>query len=139
MTGKEKFKRAINHQSGPVPVDFGSNAVTGMHITCVAALRDHYGLEKRPVKVNEPYQMLGEIEEDLKEAIGVDVDGMYGAGTMFGFPLGGWKEWTTPWGQEVLVPEKFITYKEGNDTYIYPKGDTSAPAAGHMPEFGIFL
>jgi hypothetical protein len=52
---REKVLNALNHQSGPVPVDFGSTAVTGMHCSCVAALRDHYGLEKRPVKIHEPY------------------------------------------------------------------------------------
>jgi len=51
-----------------VAMDFGSTAVTGMHVTCVAQLRDYYGLEKRPVKVCELYQMLGEIEDDLMDA-----------------------------------------------------------------------
>jgi hypothetical protein len=77
MNGYEKTSRSLSHSSGPVPVDFGSNAVTGMHVTVVEALRRHYGLENRPVRVNEPYQMLGEIEEDLKRAIGVDVEGVY--------------------------------------------------------------
>jgi len=27
----------------------------------VEKLRDYYGLEKKPVKVTEPYQMLGEV------------------------------------------------------------------------------
>ena len=68
-----------------MPVDFGSNAVTGMHVSVVEALRRHYGLENRPVRVCEPYQMLGEIEEDLKQAIGIDVEGVYPDTTMFGF------------------------------------------------------
>ena len=68
---------ALSHESpDAVPIDFGSSAVTGMHVSCVAELRDHYGLEKRPVKVCEPYQMLGEIEEDLLEAISVDTVGL---------------------------------------------------------------
>ena len=57
---------AINHRTpDQTPVDFGSSAVTGMHVSCVAALREHYGLEPRLVKVCEPYQMLGLIEDDL--------------------------------------------------------------------------
>ena len=58
-------------------MDFGSTAVTGMHCGCVAALRAYYGLEKRPVKVCEPYQMLGLIEDDLLDAIGVDTVGVF--------------------------------------------------------------
>ena len=45
-------------------MDFGGSAVTGMHVSCVAKLRDHYGLEKRLVKVCEPYQMLGLIDPE---------------------------------------------------------------------------
>jgi sigma-B regulation protein RsbU (phosphoserine phosphatase) len=45
-----------------------------MHVSIVAALRDHFGLEKRPVKVHEPLQMLGLLDEDLKTVLGIDVD-----------------------------------------------------------------
>ena len=69
MKSREKLTRALNHQDGPVPVDFGGTAVTGMHVSCVAALREHYGLEKHPVTVIEPYQMLGWVEDDLKTAM----------------------------------------------------------------------
>ncbi len=38
---------ALNHgQPDRVPVDFGACAVTGMHVSCVAALREHYGLDR---------------------------------------------------------------------------------------------
>ena len=54
MTSKERIQAALNHvQPDQIPVDFGGTAVTGMHVTCVAALRDHLGLEKRLVKVFE--------------------------------------------------------------------------------------
>jgi len=139
VISRERVQAALSHRSAPVPIDFGSTAVTGMHVTVVAALRDHYGLEKRLVKVNEPYQMLGEVEDDLKDAIGVDTFGIYPRDTMFGFPLGNWKEWRTPWGQDVLVPGDFNVRQEGDDVYIYPGGDTSVPASGHMPGSGYFF
>jgi hypothetical protein len=63
MTSKERVLASLNHrQPDGVPVDFGSTAVTGIHVNAIAGLRVHYGLEKRPVKVYEPYQMLGLIE-----------------------------------------------------------------------------
>ena len=43
----------------------------------MAALRDYFGLEKSLVKAYEPYQMLGMLDEDLKQAMGVDVEGVY--------------------------------------------------------------
>lgn len=139
MTGREKLRAALDHRVGPIPLDFGSTAVTGMHVSVVADLRRHYGLEKRPVKVNEPYQMLGEVEPDLREALGVDIVGVYPRGTIFGFPLDGWKSWRAPWGQELLVPGDFNVTYDGNDVLMYPQGDTSAAPSGRMPEGGFFF
>ena len=140
MTSREKVDRALAHCDGPVPIDFGSSSVTGMHASVVASLRDHYGLERRPVRINEPYQMLGEIESDLQDALGVDVDAIYPRKTMFGFECETWKEWRTPWGQEVLVPAGFVTTTDAKgDTLIYPEGDSTVPASGRMPDGGYFF
>lgn len=116
-----------------VPVDFGSTAVTGIHVSVVAALRDYYGLERRPVKVVEPYQMLGLVEEDLKAAMGIDVEGVMPRKTLFGFANEGWKGWTFN-GLDVLVPGEFnVTVDENGDTLIYPEGDLGAAPSGRMP------
>ncbi len=140
MNGKEKLNKALNHIEAPVPIDFGSTAVTGMHISIVAGLREHFGLEKRPVKLIEPYQMLGDPEDDLKKAIGVDVEDIYARETLFGFENKGWKEWQTPWGQEVLVPAGFVTTgDEKGDLFIYPRGDSTVPPSGKMPAGGFYF
>jgi hypothetical protein len=141
MTSKERIVAALKHQQPDrIPVDFGGTAVTGIHVKIVAGLREHYGLVRQPVKAHEPYQMLGYIEEDLKQALGIDVEGVYPEETMFGFPNEGWKSWRLNDGLEVLVPEQFTTTKDANgDTLIYPKGDLSAPASGRMPKGGFFF
>jgi len=139
MTGKEKLKNSLNHKNGPVPIDFGGSSTSGMHCSVVAELREYYGLEKKPVKIHEPYQMLGYIGTDLQEAMGVDLIGIMPRNTMFGFPLKGWKEWRTPWGQEVLVPGGFNVTIDSGDLYIYPQGDLSVPPSGHMPSGGYFF
>jgi hypothetical protein len=141
MKSKERFLSALAHkQPDKVPMDFGSTAVTGMHVMCVAALREYYGLEKRPVKVIEPYQMLGEIEEDLIEAIGIDTCGVYPRNTIFGFPNEDWKEFKAPWGQELHVSNHFETSVDVNgDLLIYPEGDANAPPSGRMPTGGFFF
>jgi hypothetical protein len=140
MTPRQKLLDAIDHRPGPVPADFGSTGVTGIHASCVEALRRHYGLDEHPVKICEPFQMLGEIEPDLVEALGSDAIGISGRGTMFGFAQENWKEWRTPWGQTVLVPGEFrVSEDSTGDVFIYPEGDTSAPASGHMPRRGFFF
>ncbi len=141
MNPRERVLAALNHRAPDrIPIDFGGTATTGIHVSCVAALRDYYGLEKRLVKVHEPYQMLGWIEDDLKNAMGIDVEGAVPYKTIFGFPNENWKEWRTPWGLEVLVSEHFRTTRDAaGDLYIYPQGDTGAPPSGHMPEGGYFF
>jgi len=141
MTSKERVLAALNHrQPDRVPVDFGSTGVTGMHATCVAALRRHFGLENRPVKVHEPYQMLGLLEDDLQCALGLDVEGVFPRKTMFGFPNHGWKPWRMPGGLEVLVSEDFrVTLDAGGNTLIYPEGDTTVAPSGRMPRDGYFF
>ncbi len=111
-----------------------------MHCSCVEALREYYGLERKPVIVHQCYEMLGYIDEDLKRAIGVDAESIIPRNAMFGFPNREWKLWQTPWGQEVLVPGSFRTTKnKDGDIFIYPQGDTSVPASGHMPNSSFFF
>ena len=141
MTSKEKLKTSLNHSSpGGVTVDFGATPVTGIHVLAVENLRMHYGLEKKPVMVAEPYQMLGVIEDDLAEVLGCDVTGISPRTNMFGFENAGWKEFRTFWGQTVLVPENFTTsFDETGDLLLYPQGDRSAPPSARMPKSSFFF
>jgi uroporphyrinogen-III decarboxylase len=141
MTSRERVIQALNHREPDrIPVDFGATAVTGMHVKIVIALRDHYGLEKRPVKMHEPYQMLGLIDEDLQQALDLDVEGIFAAETLFGFRNEGWTPWRMDDGTEVLVSKHFKTTRDANgDIMIYPKGDTSAPPSGRLPKDGFFF
>jgi hypothetical protein len=139
-TSRERLADTLNHkQPDRIPIDFGGTAVTCMHANCIAALRDYYGLEKRPVRIHEPFQMLGFPDDDLQDAMGLDVVGVFPRTTMFGFPLEPCKSWNFN-GLEVLVPESFNTTVDSNgDTLIYPEGDRSVPASGRMPKGGYFF
>jgi hypothetical protein len=141
MRSIERVRETLHHrQPDQAPVDFGGTAVTGLHVSCVAALRDFYGLERRPVKVHDPYQMLGWIDDDLKKAVGIDVEGVFPPETIFGFRNEKWKTWQMPDGLEVLVAEDFNTTRdEKGNTLIYPKGDLSAPPSGIMLQGGFFF
>ena len=139
-SSRERLRKTLRHETPDrIPIDFGGSAVTGVHASCVAALRDYYGLEKRPVRVHEPFQMLALIDEDLRAAMGVDVTGVFSHSTMFGFPIERWKSWNFN-GLEVLVPGDFNTITdEKGDTLIYPEGDRSVPPSGRMPQGGYFF
>ena len=141
LTRRDHLRKTLAHEGGGrLPMDFGSTAVTGVHASCVEQLREHYGLENRLVKICEPYQMLGEVEEDLAEVMGIDTVGVVPLNTLFGFPNENYKEFQTPWGQTVLVSEHFNTkVKPNGDVYIYPEGDMSVPPSGQMPSNGFFF
>ena len=138
---RQNFLKTINHkQPDKVVVDFGSTGVTGIHVLIVEKLRDYYGLEKKPVRVVEPYQMLGEIDSELIKAMDIDVIGLFSAKNMFGVPNENWKVHKTLWGQEVLFPGSFnYTYNSNGDILMYPEGDTSVPPSGMMPKTGFFF
>ncbi|MFP5210413.1 MAG: uroporphyrinogen decarboxylase family protein [Acidobacteriota bacterium] len=139
-TSRERLANALNHrQPDRIPLDIGGTSVTGIHASCVAALRDYYGLEKRLVRIHEPSQMLGLVEDDLKDAMGLDVTGVFRRGTKWGFPAENWKPWLFN-GLEVLVPGEFnVTTDSNGDTLIYPEGDTTAQPSGRMPAGGFFF
>lgn len=140
MNSKERVIKALNHQEVKVPIDIGGTVVTGMHATVVAGLRDYYGLEKRPVKIFDVGQMLGMIEDDLRNAMRVDTMGIYPRYNIFGNTLDeGWKPWRYK-GLEVLVPRGFntTTDEEGN-VYAYPCGDLSCPPSGKLPKDGYYF
>ena len=141
MSSSERLRKSLHHETPDrLCVDFGGTVVTGIHVSCVASLRDYYHLEKRPVKVHDPYQMLGWIDEDLMKVLGVDVIGVFPRNTTFGFPNENWTEFRMPWGQEVLVSEHFKTTTDANgDLLLYPEGDTAAPPSGRMPTSGFFV
>ena len=143
MNSRERVTLALNHREpDQVPLDLGGSMVTGMNVTTVYQLRQALRLDppETPVKVVEPYQMLGEIKLDLVEVLGVDVVPLNGTATLFGFKNEGWKPWTTFDGTPVLVPAGFNTDPEPNgDILMYPDGDKSVPPSGRMPDGGWYF
>jgi len=142
-TSRERVEAALNHKTADrLPLDLGSSGVTGMHVSSVYALRQRLGLDTpgTPVKVIEPYQMLGEIAPDLMEALGVDVVGLWRRRGLFGFENKDWKPWTFFDGTPLLVPGAFNVDPEPNgDILMYPEGDKSAPPSGHLPKDGYYF
>ena len=138
---RDKVRSALNHRNtGSVPVDFGATAVTGIHCRIVEALRNYYGLEPRPVKIVDAFQMLGEVDAELAEKIGVDCIGIGGPKDIFDLDVTRMREQTTPWGQLVLVPEAMdLTPDAQGDVYVYAGGDKSYPPSAVMPKGCYFI
>ncbi len=85
---------------------------------------------EEPVKVIDPFQMLGEVDDELRKVLGIDTIPLLPLYNFFGFKNENWKPWTFFDGTPLLVPEKFNTTpdSEGNiynilrETPLFPLG-----------------
>jgi len=142
VTSRERIQKALDHQEPDmVPLDLGSTTVTGIHVSSLYKLKIALGLAKEgePVKVSDPFQMLGEVDEPVRKALGIDTISLESPKNFFGFENAGWKPWRFFDGTPLLVPEKFNTApdSEGN-IYQYPKGNLSCAPSGKMPRDGFY-
>lgn len=141
MNGKERIKLALAHKEADrVPVDFGGCAQTTIHVGVLAGLRRHFGFPEEPVKVEEPYTMMGRLDEDLKKALRVDVEALNPLYTFFGTARKNWKEFRMEDGLEVLVPGDFnVTRDATGDVFTYPQGDLTTAPSARMPKGGYYF
>jgi len=142
MTSRERLAATLNHQpTDRLCVDFGAGFQTGMGAGTVHRLRKALlGRNDPLVKVIEPYQMLGEIDEDLRRALGLDVVGVHGPGTMFGFKNQDWKPFTMFDGTPVQVAGQFnVTTAADGGWWMHPEGDTNVAPSAFMPKDSYFF
>jgi hypothetical protein len=143
IDSKEKVTKALDHKTPKgLPVDFGGTLSTGIHVSMVYKIRQELGLDRPfvPVKIIEPFQMLGEIKHDLKSIIGVDTEIILSNKNFFGFENDGWREWKLWDGTPVLVPKLFNTKtSEDGSVYLYPQGDENVQPSGKMPAKGYYF
>ena len=143
MNHRQRLQATLNHQQPDrVCVDFGATFVTGIHVSCVDKLRKAVlGDPDYRVKVCESYQMLGEIDDELREALGIDVVGRLPRTGLLGTDEADWKPFTMFDGTEVRVPHNLNTTVDENngDLLAYPGGDMLAQPSARMPRGGLFF
>ncbi|MBN2209985.1 MAG: hypothetical protein JW709_01200 [Sedimentisphaerales bacterium] len=142
MTSRQRLTATLNHKPvDRVCVDFGAGGQTGISAQVVSRLRKHFlGDATYRVKITEPYQMLGEVDESLRQALGCDVIGIDPLYNMFGVVNKDWKRFDTPNGTSVLVPGDFnYTLNANGDILMHPHGDISAPPSAIMPRNGFYF
>jgi len=144
MTSKERLRTTLDHREPDrVCVDFGATAVTGIHVSVLTKLWERvFGQHDYRVKVIEPYQMLGEIDPGLRDALGIDVIGILGRTSLIGTDEEGpWKPFRMFDGTEVMIPHNlnFTIDPEKGDLLAYPGGDMTARPSVRMPAGGYFF
>lgn len=141
MTSRERLIQTLNHQEPDrVVVDMGATSVTGINANALNRLRKALQMEDRRIKISEPFQLLGEVEEDLIRRLHLDCVELNADSNIFGFSNRGRKPWVMQNGLEVDVPLEFnTTVDESGRTYIYPQGDMTVPPSAVMPKNGFFF
>jgi len=95
MNSRERLIATLNHQTPDrLPIDLGATSQTGINASTLYQLRKTLGLDNHRLKITEPGQLLGEVEQDLLELLGVDVIGLWNTTNYFGYKNQDWKEWS---------------------------------------------
>ena len=141
MTSRERVIKAIHHEEPDrVPLDLGSTLVTGIQASLYAKMKKKLGITGGEVRVYDPFQMLAEVEEEVKLRLGVDTYGIQLPVNIFGYRNEDWKPFTMFDGTEVLISGNFeYDVLENGDIVQYPKGDRNAPPSGRMPKDGFYF
>ena len=142
MNSRERVIAAINHKEPDrIPIDFGATGQTGINVCALYRLRDYLGLPKKDVDVFEVIQMLGVVDEDLRQIMKSDVIGLNHPEDSMGVPdTGKKKKFIMPDGTPCLLNagNEWDVDPDGS-IYMYPQGDRSAPRSVKMLDHGYFF
>jgi len=141
MSSRERVSAALHHQvPDRVPLDIGGTDITGIHASTYVKLRAALGLPAATPRAYDTFQMLAEVEDDVRQAIGVDVVGLALPYTVFGYRNEGWKPFRMPDGTDVLVSRHFVADTLSDGSLVqYPRGDRSWAPSGRMASGGFYF
>lgn len=141
MQPRQRLIAAINHQTPDrCPLDFGGTSQTGINATTLYKLRKKLGLPQKLIRIIEPGQMLGEVDEDLRRLVGADVIGLWNPTNFYGYKNENWKPWIMDDSTPVLMGGQFeCDVDENGAKWLYPQGDRNAQYSAVMLKDGSFF
>lgn len=85
---RDRVRQVLSYQgSDCILVDFGVIVVIGIYCWVVEVLCKYYGLFYKLVKIVDIFQMLGEVDRDLVDVMGVDCIGVGGIRDIFDYDI----------------------------------------------------
>lgn len=141
MNSRERLIATLNHQTPDrLPIDLGATSQTSINASTLYQFRKALGLDSHRLMITEPSQLLGEVEQDILNLLGVDVVGLWNTTTCFGYQNKDWKEWSMDDGTPVFMGGGF-TYDEDSQArkLVYPHGDRTAEYSAIIPKGGSFF
>jgi uroporphyrinogen decarboxylase len=145
MTSRDRVLATLNRQKPDcIPLDIGGTDCTAVHVIPYKKLRQRLGLPDGPIRCGCLIQLVAQPEADMNDALGVDVEALW-------FGSQQTKLWKTPFGVDLIVPEKFdvedlpdgssvvrnaqgvVCFKRAADAYYHdpvavPMGNVKKPA-----------
>jgi uroporphyrinogen decarboxylase len=101
MTGRERILATLNRQPADcVPLDIGGTDCTSIHVIAYDKLRRRMGFADGPITCGCLIQLVAQTDHEVLDALGSDVEVLW-------FGSRETKIWHTPFGLELIVPERF--------------------------------
>jgi len=139
MTSRERVRKALNHEEPDrIPLDLGSTLVTGISVFAYTELTRELGLKLGLPRVSDLFQMLGEVEEPVLQALGCDVVGLPRFQNSYGTTSASWRQWSPRDGLQMLVPSDFHPRRTERGDWLVFLDDPDAPRA-MMPRDGFYF
>ena len=142
MTSRERVIKAINHEEPDrVPLDLGASYTSGISACALYRLREYYGLEKRPIGLTDPAQLLGQMDDDIVERMGIDVIALQNPFDCIGVTLRGeMQDFVMHDGTPIkIAADHKITQDEEGKVYLYPQGNDAYGPSWVCPKGGYFF
>jgi uroporphyrinogen decarboxylase len=134
MTSRERVLAALSHQEPDrVPVDLSGHRSSGIAAIAYAKLRQHLGLEPRPIRVYDPVQQLAIVDEDVLQRFGVDTIEL---GRAFARADEHWAGWTLPDGTPCQMPAWALPEREPGRWVLR---SASGRVIAHMPDGYLYF
>jgi len=125
MTGRERVLATLNRQPADcIPLDIGGTDCTSIHVIAYDKLRRRMGFGNGPITCGCLIQLVAQTDHEILDALGSDVEVLW-------FGSQATKTWHTPFGLELIIPEKFDVedLPDGSSVVRNPQGVVYAKRA----------
>jgi uroporphyrinogen decarboxylase len=131
MNHRQRVLTALRHQEpDQVPLDLGGTVDSTMAAVAYRALREHLGLGPGKIQVADVYQHTALVEEDLRQALGIDVR------LVIDEP-GEWRQGSLPDGSPAEFPARFRPQLQADGSQVVC--DTVGNVVLKMPKDGQYF